>query len=218
MTKILGIDDAGRGPVIGPMILAGVITQKKDLKKIEELGAKDSKLLLPKKRNQIKEVLIKEFKTHLEITSPEEIDNSTNLNYLEAIKAAMIINKLTENEIEKVEAIIDCPSVNIESWCSDVKNLLKNPEKIILKCEHKADLNHLIVSAASIIAKEKREEEIKNLKDQLKIDFGSGYPSDPTTKEFIRKFHDKEEYSKIIRHSWNTVKKLKKDNSQKKLF
>ena len=174
MTKIIGIDDAGRGPVIGPMILAGVLINEKDNQFLKKLGAKDSKLLAPKRRKAIKENIKKKFKYHIEKTEPKEIDESANLNYLEAIKAAMIINKLTENTNEKIIAIIDCPSININSWCNDVQKLIKKPELIQLICEHKADINHPAVSAASILAKEKREDELVKLKKELKIDFGSG--------------------------------------------
>lgn len=220
MILLLGIDDAGRGPVLGPMILAGVLAESKDEKTFTEWGAKDSKLLLPNKRFEIKEKIVTQFKHHIEIATSKEIDNSSNLNYLEAIHAAKIINILTKDLNEKVKVIIDCPSTNITSWCNDVKQLIDKPEIIDLRCEHKADFNHPVVSAASIIAKEKREEEVKRLRKELQIDFGSGYPADPKTKEFIRENFDNPKYNSIIRFSWNTVKKLikAKESGQKKLF
>ena len=218
--KLLGIDDAGRGPVIGPMTLAGVIINENDEHKIKALNAKDSKLLTPKQRKEIAENLRPTFTHHIVTSSPKQIDDSSNLNYLEAEKTAEIINHLTKDLNEKTKAIVDCPSVNIQAWSNDVQQLLKNPKNIILKCEHKADANHPIVGAASILAKEKREEEIYKLKQEYKIDFGSGYPSDPKTKKFIQKNFDNKKYQKIIRFSWNTVKKLfkAKTSPQKKLF
>jgi ribonuclease HII len=220
MTLILGIDDAGRGPVLGPMILAGVLIKKSDEQFLKNIGAKDSKLLTPKKRNEIKNQIVRQFKYHIEISEPSEIDNSTNLNYLEAQKAAKIINQLTKNIEEKVKVIIDCPSTNIISWTQDVQKLIQNPKNISLVCEHKADLNNPSVSAASIVAKEAREEEVYKLKLKLKVDFGSGYPADPKTINFIKENFDNEKYSSIIRFSWNTVKKLikAKNPSQKTLF
>ncbi|MFH1522093.1 MAG: ribonuclease HII [archaeon] len=216
--KLLGIDDAGRGPVLGPMILAGVLIESKEEEIIKSWGAKDSKLLTPKIRREIKEKIKEKFKYHIEITQPKEIDESSNLNYLEAIKTAKIINELTKNLNEKVKVIVDCPSVNIKSWSNDVQQLIKNPKIIQLSCEHKADANHPVVSAASIIAKEKREDEIYKLKLQLKKDFGSGYPADPKTKEFIAENFNNEKYKHIIRFSWNTVKKLIKAKNQERLF
>jgi len=221
MTKIIGIDDAGRGPAIGPMILAGVLIEKADNKKLQDLGAKDSKLLTTIQRKRIGDHIKENYKHHIEISQPIEIDESTNLNYLEAIKSAKIINTLTKDLKEKVNVIIDCPSVNIGAWTEDVQKLIKKPEIINLSCEHKADARHPSVSAASIIAKEKREEEVARLKKELKVDFGSGYPADPKTKDFLKENHDDERYQEIIRFSWGTIKKLKEineDKKRKKLF
>ena len=218
--KLLGIDDAGRGPVLGPMTLAGVIIDQDEEHEIKALNAKDSKLLSPLQRRTIAEKLKPKFTHYIVTSSPKQIDDSSNLNYLEAIKTADIINYLTKDLKEKTKAIVDCPSVNIEAWSRDVQELLENPENIILSCEHKADANHPIVGAASILAKEKREEEVYKLKQKYKIDFGSGYPADPKTKKFLQDNFDNEEYVSIIRFSWNTVKKLfkAKTSSQKKLF
>jgi len=200
------------------MILAGVLIEEKDKGILKEWGAKDSKLLTPKQRGEIKEKIISQYKYHIEQTEPIEIDESDNLNYLEAIKAAKIINKLTEDLNENVKVIIDCPSVNIESWTQDVQKLIKKPKIVSLTCEHKADVNHPSVSASSIVAKERREDEVYRLKRELQIDFGSGYPSDPKTKEFIAKNFNNLKYKSLIRFSWKTVKKLFESADQEKLF
>lgn len=215
--KLLGIDDAGRGPVLGPMILAGIIIDESDYNKIKALNAKDSKLLTPLQRKTIADQLKPNFRHFIVKSTPKQIDSSSNLNYLEAIKTAQIINHLTENETDKITAIVDCPSVNIQSWSNDVQQLLEN-KNVILSCEHKADRDHPIVGAASILAKEKREDEMKSLRQKYKTDFGSGYPADPKTKNFIQKNHNNSTFKDIIRFSWNTVKKLQKSSNQKKLF
>jgi ribonuclease HII len=216
--KIIGIDDAGRGPVIGPMILAGVIAETEDNEKFLKMGAKDSKLLSPKRRSEIARNIMKNYKYHIETTSPSEIDSSVNLNYTEAIKAAMIINKLTEDLNEPVEVVLDCPSVNLVAWNGDVLKLIKRPEIVKMRCEHKADFNHPIVSAASIIAKEEREKEIGKIKKELVVDFGSGYSSDPRTREFVRDYFKDPRFKEIIRFSWDTIKKIEREKLQKKLF
>ena len=220
MTLILGIDDAGRGPVLGPMVLAGVLTSSEENVTLKAWGAKDSKLLSPKKRKEIKENVINKYRYHIETASPKEIDESSNLNYLEAIHTAKIINKLTADATEKINVIVDCPSTNIQSWSRDVQELIKRPGIVSLSCEHKADFNHPIVSAASIIAKEKREDEMRRLRLEAGTDFGSGYPADPKTKEFIAENFDNPQHIPLIRFSWSTVKKLiaAKGSGQKKLF
>jgi ribonuclease HII len=216
MSYIIGIDDAGRGPAIGPMVLAGVLIKEGEERELKELGAVDSKLLTPKKRKAIAEELKKNYRYHFEITSPKDIDECENLNTLEAIKAAMIINKLSEGIKEKIETIIDCPSVNTKAWKAEVEKYLSKPE-IRIKAEHKADFNYPIVSAASIIAKETREEEVAKISKELG-NIGSGYPSDPNTKEFLEKNLENPKAQAHIRHSWATIKNLKKKADQKKLF
>ena len=180
MIKLIGIDDAGRGPVLGPMVLAGVLIESNEEQEIKKMGAKDSKLLTPRQRKEINEKIVAQFRYQVEVTEPIEIDESDNLNYLEAIKTAMIINNLTENLNEPIKVIVDCPSVNISSWSGDVQKLIKKQELVSLVCEHKADLNHPVVSAASIIAKEKREEEMGKLRQEFREDFGfwENYQSD----------------------------------------
>jgi len=215
MTLLLGIDDAGRGPVLGPMVLAGILIKSEDEKIIKSLGAKDSKLLTPTTRNKIKNQLIEKYQHHAELSTPNEIDKHKNLNLLEAEKTAKIINTLTKNINEKIQVIIDCPSINIKSWTNDVQQLLNNPKNISLSCEHKADANHPVVSAASIIAKEKREDEIYKLKLSYKTDFGSGYPADPKTKKFVQQNFKNPKYKNLIRFSWNTIKKLTQEKQQK---
>ncbi len=213
---LIGIDDAGRGPVIGPMALAGIIIEKDKEEELKELGAKDSKLLAPAKRRHLARQIKATYRYHVEQSSPKEIDDCDNLNNLEAVKAAMIINKLVEGVIGEIEAIIDCPSVNTTEWAAYVKKLVIN-QKIKIRAEHKADFNYPIVSAASIIAKETREEEIDSLRKKLNAKFGSGYPSDPQTIEFIKINYKNPKFESIIRHSWETVKKLHEKANQRKL-
>ena len=116
MVKIIGIDDAGRGPVIGPMVLAGVLIDEFDNSKLKEMGVKDSKLLSIRNRKRVRDKIVEDYKHHLEISEPREIDESSNLNYLEAVKAAMIINKLVSGLDEKVKVVLDCPSTNLSAW------------------------------------------------------------------------------------------------------
>jgi len=213
---LIGVDDAGRGPVIGPMALAGVLIEKDKEGELKDLGAKDSKLLTPAKRKHLGRKLKATYKYHVELSSPKEIDDCDNLNNLEAVKAAMIINKLAEGVAGEIEAIIDCPSVNTSEWSTYVKKLVMNQE-IKIRAEHKADFNYPVVSAASIIAKEAREEEIEDLRKKLDAKFGSGYPSDPQTIEFIKHNYKNPKYIEIIRHSWDTVKKLHEKANQRQL-
>ncbi|MCS7134792.1 MAG: ribonuclease HII [Candidatus Pacearchaeota archaeon] len=219
MAIFIGIDDSGRGPIIGPMVIAGVLVTKKQKKELKKIGCKDSKKLSPKKR-QILYEKIKKIVLGYEILTipPEEIDERTNtginLNKIEAIKIAEIINTLIKgldnNKSFEVVCFIDCPSTNISAWQTYLRKHLKKFENIktILKCEHNADSKYVECSAASILAKVTRDNEIEKIKKQFGIDFGSGYPSDPLTIEFLKKNADRLKNAKILRKTWETWKKL----------
>jgi ribonuclease HII len=213
--KILGMDEAGRGPCIGPLIIAGVLINDESETELKELGVKDSKLLTHKKRC----MLYGELKEIAEATvvikvEPKEIDeavesDSLNLNWLEAHKQAEIINQLNPDK-----AIIDCPSPNIRAYESYLRNLLKHKD-IELVVEHKADVNYVSCSAASIVAKCVREEEVKKIEKLVGRSIGSGYPSNPICQRFIRENWNK--YPGIFRKSWATWQNHKKIEQHKKL-
>ena len=208
MTKVLGIDEAGRGPVIGPLVMAGVMIEEG---KEEMLGeVKDSKLIPHPKRLKLDQHLRENFEHKVIITSPQEIDsalNSTdlNLNWLEAHKQAEIIN-----ELQPDQAIIDCPSTNCEAYEKYLKELIPN-KNIKLIVENKADMNYKTCSAGSILAKVRREERVQELKDKFG-DTGSGYPADPKTKEFIK--HNWNKHPEIFRKTWSTFKKIAESEKQ----
>ena len=219
---ILGIDDAGRGPVIGPMILAGVLIDKEIEKEFVKLGIKDSKQILRKKRGLLeKEIKFKVIDSYVVIISVDEIDDKgkegLNLNQREALAAAMIINKLNHKN-EPIKVLIDCPSVNLASWKEYLEKFVTSISNLSIVCEHKADENHISVAAASILAKEQREREVENLKKKFDIDFGSGYSSDPKTRKFVYENYEKFKEKGLFRESWGTIKKHKSYKTQKKLF
>ena len=217
MALICGIDEAGRGPVIGPMVIAGVLIEQEDEEKLRNIEVKDSKLLTKQQRNSLYKKIIKIAKKYkILITGTEEIDRAVrgkgglNLNWLEANKSAEIINSLKPEK-----AIIDCPSNNIQKYKDYLSKKIKS-KKTELILEHKADLNHPVVAAASILAKVTRDNEIEKIKQNIKIDFGSGYPSDPRTQEFLKNNYNK--YPKIFRKSWSSYTTLENKKNQKKLF
>jgi len=222
---ILGIDDAGRGPVIGPMALAGVLIESETEKEFIKLGIKDSKMLAPKKREQLeKEIKKLAISTETILVSVDEIDNKVgdkfNLNDREAIASAQIINKINKSQksLREIKVIIDCPSVNLKAWQEYLEKFLIAKTNLKVYCEHKADANHVVVGAASILAKVLRDSEVEKIKEKYKIEFGSGYASDPQTRNFIYDNYEKYKDKGIFRESWSTVKKFKASKTQKKLF
>jgi ribonuclease HII len=222
MPIIAGIDEAGRGPVIGPLVMAITVIDAEKEAILRELGIKDSKQLSPNRRC----VLFEELKTVLlnykfVIIPPGEIDSAvnagnTNLNWLEADKSIELI-ELMMKETKIDELYIDCPSTNIKSYL----NYLKKHLKIKLSCmiaEHKADITYPIVSAASIIAKVSRDREIQNIQEQCQINFGSGYTSDDRTIAFLRDWiKEHKEFPEFVRLSWSTARNLLNEVKQTKL-
>lgn len=211
MASVLGIDEARKGPVIGDMVICGVLIEENQENELKKLGVKDSKLLTRKERNNLFPQILTVIKKHKAIIiSPKEIDdalnsNELNLNRLEAIKTALIINELKPHKV-----ILDCPSVNIKSYVDYLKLFLKNKELKII-AEHKAE-RYPVVAAASILAKVIGDEQLNKLKKRIGIDCGSGYPSDPYTVKFLKENYLK--YPEIFRKSWATYKKIA---NQKKL-
>jgi len=217
----LGIDDAGRGPIIGPMILAGCLTDDSIELEFKKLGVKDSKQVTPQKREALAaEIKEKALTFEITLTSPQEITDKNragiNLNKIEAIKSAEIINKINKGQA-KIIVFIDCPSPNIPAWQKDVERYVENLENLEIHCEHKADINHISCSAASIIAKTMRDAEIEKIKERIGVDFGSGYPSDPLTCNFLKEYSEKHRKDGIFRETWQTWKDNMKGKEQKKL-
>ncbi|MAF51220.1 MAG: ribonuclease HII [Nanoarchaeota archaeon] len=203
----LGIDEAAKGPCIGNMYIVGTLFNEKDLDKLKEMGVKDSKLLthkdrieLGKKIKKIAEKILVIEATPKEIDEAIDGDNNLNLNWFEAHHIADIINKLKPDR-----AVIDCPSTNLEVFKNYVKNLLEN-KNVELIVKHKADRDFIECASSSIIAKNKREENVLQIEKKVKESIGSGYPSNPVCQEFLKNNYNK--YPDIFRKSWKTYKKV----------
>lgn len=207
----IGIDEAGRGPVIGPMIIAGIGIDEKTAEKFKLMGVKDSKMLSIKKIYLLEKEITKTSDNYCLVKlSSEDIDkrfdSGKNLNYLELDNMAYIANKLEGDTV-----IIDSPSQNTLKVKDYLQKKIRGKEIV---AENYADRNHVEVSAASIIAKANREREVEHIKKELGYDFGSGYPSDPKTVNFIKIISDNGRisqypYRKFIRESWGTIKHTK---------
>ena len=208
---LLGINDAGRGPLIGSMFLAGVLIKAEQEKVLKAEGVNDSKQLLHPMRVKLSSIIEESsISYHVAETTATQIDHSINsginLNTLEAIKAAEIINILNKGK-EKIKVIIDCPSVNTKAWQATLLGYIKNPDNLEIACEHKADANYPVVSAASILAKVARENAVAELKKEYGS-IGSGYPSDPVTIEFLKNNGNRLKDSGLFRKTWATWKSL----------
>ena len=206
---IAGIDDAGRGPVIGPLVIAGVSFNNYQIPRLLQLGVKDSKVLTAKRRYVLSQE-VKKLAVQWEVLeiSPSEVDKIVlegkkyhSLNWLEAIVMAEIIKKLHPDV-----AYVDASDINETRFAQMIKEVL--PFEVEIISEHHADSNYLVVSAASIIAKVSRDEAVTLLRQRYG-DFGSGYSSDPKTRQFLMHLiKEGEEIPHFVRKSWKTIKQL----------
>ncbi|MCD6229708.1 MAG: ribonuclease HII [Candidatus Diapherotrites archaeon] len=207
---IAGVDEAGRGPVIGPMVLAVAVLDDEDEQKLLEMEIRDSKLIAPKKRKKLHDWLIAElFESAIISVSPSELDllmQEHSLNEIEAMKIAEAINAI-DSRFGRI--YVDSPDTEAPRFARRIRKYLDNP-KVDIVSEHKADVNYPIVGAASILAKVTRDSTIEVLREELG-DFGSGYPSDPKTKAFIEDYFSKNEsIPHFMRSAWKTLDKYKK--------
>jgi ribonuclease HII len=216
--RIAGIDDAGRGCVIGPLVIAGAVFTLNGIKKLKSIGVKDSKLLSPKKREELRKKI---EKTALEIEylelQPEEIDKVVfrgrplrKLNYLETMCMAKILRKITADI-----AYVDPTDVDHHRCARQMKSVI--PHKIEIICEPKADRNYVTTGAASILAKVLRDNRIEELQE-IHGDFGSGYPHDKKTVRFLESYiENNTEFPVFIRKSWYTIRKYNRPFIQTQL-
>lgn len=211
--RIVGVDDAGRGSIIGPLVIAGVLFNEEDLRKLSELGVKDSKVLSPSRREKLaEEVRNLALKYRIIKLQPTQIDKVVEtkrklhkLNRLEAQTMAKVIEILKPDV-----AYVDASDILADRFKYHILECLPPSFNVKIISEHKADAKYPIVSAASIIAKVERDKEIAELTSKYgKI--GCGYPTDPQTLKFLENWmKEHKEYPDFVRQSWKPAKKLQK--------
>jgi len=195
---LIGIDEAGLGPVFGPLVVCGVIVDSKNVDKLEKCGVKDSKLFgsdeqARKERKDVWEkasIFLEDFQ--YKIIHAEDLDKK-NMYELEIEAIADI---LIELDWEKTE-IIYIAQLGRMSFKKFLQRLEKKEksfsqdeftQKVIY--EKDADSLYIPVSLASIIAKVKRDEEVERLCQKIGENYISGYPN-KKTEIFLRKYFKK---------------------------
>ncbi len=203
---IAGIDEAGKGPVLGPMCVGGVLVDEGKLDTLGRLGVRDSKKLTAKKRESIAEG-IKEIAENyyiLEVT-PAQIDELRKVMTMNEIMVVCYVKVL--EELKPSHAFVDAADVNAGRFGDNLKK--KYSGSIEITSEHRADDKYPVVAAASILAKVRRDELVKEIGKKAGINIGSGYPSDPETIGFLEKWVA--EHGKLpdfARSSWETSKRI----------
>lgn len=213
---VLGIDEAGRGPVIGSMFVGGFMAEKEDVE-LESLDVKDSKKLSDKKRESLRSQLESHGEVFLKEVTSSEIDDLREVMSLNEIEIQAFADVIERADPDKV--IVDLPEPDAEKFVAKLKAEL--PGKFSDRefvAEHGADENFPVVSAASIVAKSARESHVDDLHEKYGYDFKSGYPHDEPTIEFLETYYDeKGELPPETRMSWSTAERVIKERSQKGL-
>lgn len=203
----LGIDEAGRGPLIGPLVVCGFFANgPEERRRLLEFPLADSKALSAKKREALAKVLA-DFQHEFVVISPSQIDQN-NINTLEIEAISGLIRRFNPR-VAVVDAM--APPEGIPKLACHLRYLAGWTEQKPLPyliLENKADATYPICMAASILAKVKRDEMIGQLREHFG-DFGSGYPSDPKTRNFVTalggNFGALEPH---LRKKWATLKRI----------
>ncbi len=211
--KILGIDEAGRGCPIGPLVMCGYLVDEKNIAELKKLGVKDSKMLSAAKREKMMPQLQKFAKDYVLLKVPadkiDELRTVSNLNKLEIERMQQIINTLSPDRV-----IIDALESNEKRFLKKVEDGIRVDAEIV--AENFADRNYVEVGAASIIAKVNRDEEIQKMHG-VYGNFGSGYPSDAKTINFLKDCIKKKQLPPIVRKSWMTIRWIREEMEQIKM-
>ena len=211
-----GIDEAGRGSIFGPLVIAGVSFGSQKIAELKDMDIRDSKKITSKKRVFLYEKILKIcesiFICKINCKTIDKFVKINKLNYLESKFMTIIAENLNAKKI-----IIDSCDVNPDRFKEEIRKNLIDKRKCIYSF-HKADIDNIIVSSASIIAKVTRDNEILKIKSIIGKDIGSGYPSDPKTKLFLNNEFNIENYQRYVRLSWKTIKQIVNNNNQNKLF
>ena len=210
----IGIDEAGRGPAIGPLVVGALRVPAVDLPLLHEAGITDSKLLSKSRRDELYQWILdqaseRDWSYEIRISPPAEIDRAmamTNLNDHEVSLFASLARKLRIDGggILQLDA---CDVDEIRFGNNVASRLTEWPwDNWTIESLHGADLHCLTVAGASILAKVTRDNILGQISTDLEMDVGSGYPSDPKTIAAVAVLVQTERPHDCLRWGWATVK------------
>ena len=203
---ISGIDEAGKGPVLGPMCVAGVLMDDAANGALLNLGVKDSKQLVPKKREvlavDIKNIANKYFVLEVSASQIDGLRKVMTMNEIMVVCYAKVLEELRPDH-----AFVDAADVIAPRFGENIKK--KYTREITITSEHEADVRYPIVSAASILAKVQRDMLVKELGEKIGANIGSGYPSDTKTIHFLENWvKEHGSLPDFARSSWETSRRI----------
>ncbi|OUJ19513.1 Ribonuclease HII [Methanonatronarchaeum thermophilum] len=217
---VVGVDEAGKGPVLGPMVVAAVVVRhgggfKESPSVFRGLGLRDSKKLGRGVRERLEcEIKEKAVEYNVVSVSADQIDELRRVMTMNDVMVKAFSKVLEPLDFEV--ALLDAADVNEDRFARNIKKELGSSREF--HALHGADDAYPIVSAASILAKVERDREIKKLEDRVKMKVGTGYPHDKRTINFIERYLKKNgELPPSTRKSWKTAKRLINKQKQSNL-
>ncbi len=201
---ICGVDEAGRGSVMGPLVVGAVFVESDEM--LTAIGVRDSKKLTPSKRERMYDEITDSVESWCTvIASAEDIDRMRKEISLNEMELNMFREAVSRHWCDTVYA--DCPDVNEEGFGMRMRAGTGTDVEIIAK--HKADDTYPVVSAASIVAKVTRDRMMEDIRSEFGTNIGSGYPSDHYTMDFIREWIETNGSApRHVRCSWEPVRQM----------
>jgi ribonuclease HII len=204
--RILGIDEAGRGSVLGPLVVGGFLVRSDRLEELRASGACDSKEISAVEREQVYAKLPTIGECRSVVLTPREIDRFVahgRLNELEARAFGALVRELTPDV-----ARVDACDTDVRRFARAVAHWADSRAHVV--ASHHADRDDVVVGAASIVAKVRRDRAIDRLRRRLGTEIGSGYPSDDRTVEFLREhLAHTAVHPPWVRSEWATMQRVK---------
>lgn len=197
-----GVDEAGKGPVLGSMFAACVVADPAEL----PADVDDSKDLTPERREELAAVIRdRAHAVSVAEISVERIDDpETDMNTLTVAAHAEAIGPVASDGLATYLDAGDTNAVRFERRVADRVDV-----DLDLRAEHGADASYQIVGAASIVAKVERDAHVADLASEYG-DLGSGYPGDSTTRDFLEDYIEEHgELPACARESWQTSRDVR---------
>ena len=212
----IGVDEAGRGPVIGPLVVCALKIPDLNRDVLEWIGARDSKELTAKARKVIAGQIEKAAEKHnwgigLVICPPSRIDLNKSVSDLNTLEIELFAEaiRLANNSHQNKIILADACDSNAERFGKRLENALgENWKNWEIDSRHGMDSIDRVAGAASILAKVCRDLEIEKIAAEYNFDIGSGYPSDPKTRAAVKKMVEGNLPADCLRWTWSTTSDL----------
>lgn len=200
---LAGVDEAGRGPVLGPLVVAAVMVETQ--RGLKRMGIRDSKLVAPAKRTELFDAIhAKALRVEVRVVEPMELNARMpreNLNEIEVDAFAELLRR-----IAPPEAILDACDVDADRFGANVARRLEHP--CVIRSMHEADAKHAVVGAASIVAKVTRDRLMAAIQAEHGA-CGSGYAHDAATQAWLKDYVARTNtLPPFARREWETARRL----------